>query len=259
MYLVDSHCHLDALDYENLHESVESVLAKAKVCNVGFVLAIATTLAGFCALYNQIGKRDNLAFSCGVHPLTLGDYDDERLQQLATLDAVVALGETGLDYYYQQENMVQQQSIFRQHIRLGNKLKKPIIIHTRAASQDTLTILREEQIMNCGGVLHCFTEDREIARQLLDLGLYISFSGIVTFRNATALRDVVRYVPIERMLLETDSPYLAPVPYRGKENQPAYLYDIAKYLSILKGVTLERLTQKTSDNFSQLFSIKLPH
>jgi TatD DNase family protein len=150
-----------------------------------------------------------------------------------------------------------QQESFRQHIRIGRDLNKPVIVHTRDAREDTLAILREENAQDCGGVLHCFTEDLPTAKALLDLGFYISFSGIVTFRNAEPLREVARYVPLDRMLVETDSPYLAPVPHRGKENQPAYVRDVAEYLAVLKGVSLENLAQATTANFSRLFHIEL--
>jgi TatD DNase family protein len=170
---------------------------------------------------------------------------------------VVALGETGLDYFYQKDNIPLQQESFRQHIRIGRDLNKPVIVHTRDARDDTLAILREENAQDCGGVLHCFTEDLPTAKALLDLGFYISFSGIVTFRNAEPLREVARYVPLDRMLVETDSPYLAPVPHRGKENQPAYVRDVAEYLAVLKGVSLENLAQATTANFSRLFHIEL--
>ncbi|MFC3395281.1 metal-dependent hydrolase [Brenneria rubrifaciens] len=256
MLLVDSHCHLDGLNYESLHKDVSSVLDKAKDRDVGFVLAVATTLPGFRAMKEQIGERDDVAFSCGVHPLNQNEpYDYAELRQLAAASQVVAMGETGLDYYYQQDTKAQQQASFREHIRIGNDLNKPVIVHTRAAREDTIAILKEEQVEKCGGVLHCFTEDLATAKTLLDMGFYISFSGIVTFRNAEALRDVARYVPLERMLIETDSPWLAPVPFRGEENQPAYVREVAEYLSVLKGTTLENLAAMTTDNFSRLFHI----
>ncbi|MGL4486956.1 MAG: metal-dependent hydrolase [Yersinia sp. (in: enterobacteria)] len=256
MLLVDSHCHLDSLDYQTLHSSVDDVLAKAKARNVGFVLAVATTLAGFTAMTALIGKRKNVAFSCGVHPLNLdGGYDFQQLRALAAADNVVAMGETGLDYFYQQENMLLQQASFREHIRIGRELNKPVIVHTRDAREDTLAILREEQAQECGGVLHCFTEDKATAATLLDLGFYISFSGILTFRNADQLREVARYVPLDRLLVETDSPYLAPVPHRGKENQPAYVRDVAEYMAVLKGVSLESLAEVTTENACRLFNL----
>lgn len=178
-------------------------------------------------------------------------------QRLAAAEQVVALGETGLDYFYQKDNLELQQDSFREHIRIGRDLNKPVIVHTRDARADTLAILREENAQDCGGVLHCFTEDLATAEALLDLGFYISFSGIVTFRNAEQLREVARYVPLDRILVETDSPYLAPVPHRGKENQPAYVRDVAEYMAVLKGVSLEQLAEATTANFSRLFHLDL--
>lgn len=256
MFLVDSHCHLDGLDYQDLHSDVADVMRKAAARDVRFCLAVATTLPGYRKMREQIGERDDVVFSCGVHPLNQNEiYDVEDLRHMAAEPGVVAMGETGLDYYYTPETKVRQQESFRDHIRIGRELNKPVIVHTRDARADTLTILREEKVTECGGVLHCFTEDRETAGQLLDLGFYISFSGIVTFRNAEQLRDAARYIPLDRLLVETDSPYLAPVPHRGKENQPAFTRDVAEYLAVLKGVSLEKLAQHTTDNFATLFHI----
>ncbi|WP_075181005.1 metal-dependent hydrolase [Pantoea sp. 1.19] len=258
MFIVDSHCHLDSLDYDKLHQDVDDVLAKAAARDVKFMLAVATTLPGYRAMVGQIGERDNVAFSCGVHPLNQDEaWDFAELRALAADSRVIALGETGLDYYYQQETKAQQQAAFREHIRVGRALNKPVIVHTRDAREDTLAILREEQVEGCGGVLHCFTEDTATAGKLLDMGFYISFSGIVTFRNAEALRDAARYVPLDRLLVETDSPYLAPVPHRGKENQPAFTRDVAEYLAVLKGVSLDALAAATTENFSRLFHVPM--
>lgn len=258
MFLVDSHCHLDGLNYETLHKDVDDVVAKAVARDVKFMLAVATTLPGFKAMTALLGDRSNIAWSCGVHPLNQAEeWDFAELAQLAEHPKVIAMGETGLDYYYQQETKARQQASFREHIRVGRKLNKPVIVHTRDAREDTLAILREERAEECSGVLHCFTEDRETAAKLLDMGFYISFSGIVTFRNAEALREAARYVPLDRMLVETDSPYLAPVPHRGKENQPAFTRDVAEYMAVLKGVDLETLAQATTQNFSRLFHVPL--
>jgi TatD DNase family protein len=260
MFLVDSHCHLDGLDYEKLHANVDDVLAKAASKDVKFCLAVATTLPGYRNMRELIGERENVAFSCGVHPLNQDEvYVCAQLRRLAAEPGVVAMGETGLDYFYTPQTKARQQESFRHHIRIGRELKKPVIVHTREARDDTLAILREEQVTDCGGVLHCFTEDRETAGKLLDLGFYISFSGIVTFRNADALREAARYVPLDRLLVETDSPYLAPVPYRGKENQPAYVRDVAEYMAVLKGVSVEELAAITTQNFVNLFSVDLSH
>ncbi|KER03464.1 metal-dependent hydrolase [Photorhabdus temperata] len=256
MLLVDSHCHLDCLDYDKLHKNVDDVVAKAADREVKFMLAVATTLPGFQQMKTLIGERENIVFSCGIHPLNLDEgYDFDELARLAAGNEVVALGETGLDYYYQQDNAELQRTSFREHIRIGRKLNKPVIVHTRSARDDTLLVLREEQAQECGGVLHCFTEDKDTARELLDLGFYISFSGIVTFRNAEQIREAARYVPLDRILIETDSPYLAPVPYRGKENQPAYVRDVAEYMAVLKGVSIEELAQVTTQNFCDLFHV----
>lgn len=257
MFLVDSHCHLDCLDYEKLHENIDDVVEKAQQRDVQYMLAVATTLPGFKSMRELIGKRDNIAFSCGIHPLNLDEgHDVEELARLAAAPDVVALGETGLDYYYQQENAVLQREIFREHIRIGRQVNKPVIVHTRSAREDTLSILKEEKVQDCGGVLHCFTEDKETATALLDMGMYISFSGIVTFRNAEQIREAARIVPLDRILVETDSPYLAPVPHRGKENQPAYVRDVAEYMAVLKGVSVEELAQQTTRNFAKLFHIQ---
>lgn len=254
MFLVDSHCHLDGLDYQSLHTDVNDALEKAAARDVKFFLAVATTLPGYRSMRDLVGERSDVAFSCGVHPLNQDeDYAVEDLRRMAAEEGVVAMGETGLDYYYTPETKARQQASFRDHIRIGRELNKPVIVHTRDARADTLAILREEKVTDCGGVLHCFTEDRETAGQLLDLGFYISFSGIVTFRNAEQLRDAARYVPLDRLLVETDSPYLAPVPHRGKENQPAYVRDVAEYMAVLKGVSVDELAQQTTENFAKLF------
>ncbi|MDU4354196.1 metal-dependent hydrolase [Phytobacter diazotrophicus] len=256
MFLVDSHCHLDGLDYQSLHTDVNDALEKAAARDVKFFLAVATTLPGYRSMRDLVGERSDVAFSCGVHPLNQDeDYAVEDLRRMAAEEGVVAMGETGLDYYYTPETKARQQASFRDHIRIGRELNKPVIVHTRDARADTLAILREEKVTDCGGVLHCFTEDRETAGQLLDLGFYISFSGIVTFRNAEQLRDAARYVPLDRLLVETDSPYLAPVPHRGKENQPAYVRDVAEYMAVLKGVSVDELAQQTTENFARLFHI----
>lgn len=256
MFLVDSHCHLDCLDYKNKHKSIDDVIEKAAANEVKYILAIATTLLGFVRMKQQIGKRDNVSFSCGIHPLNLDkDYDFNELTQLASSNEVVALGETGLDYHYKSKNVKLQQTSFRQHIRIGCQLNKPVIIHTRESKKDTLAILKEEQVDNCGGVLHCFTEDERMAKALLDLGLYISFSGIITFCSAKQIRKTILMVPLDRILIETDAPYLTPVPYRGQENQPAYVRNVVQFLAKLKGVDIEEIAYATTRNFCDLFHL----
>ena len=255
MFLIDSHCHLNSLDYTN--KTLDSVLQQALHNDVKHCLSVATTLSDYESMKTMLTPyKKQCSFSCGIHPLNLDDepYDANRFVRLAQEDNVVALGETGLDYYYQQDNIELQQANFIEHIKLGKHLKKPIIVHTRNAKEDTLKLLKEEQAYS--GVLHCFTEDIDTAKALLDIGFYISFSGIITFKNAESLREVARYVPLDRMLIETDSPYLAPVPYRGKENQPAYVREVANYLATLKGVSLETIAQHTTTNFCQLFNLQ---
>lgn len=256
MFLVDSHCHLDSLDYQ--HKSVDDVISEAHQRDVKHCLSVATTLSGYQAMRDWLKPHlATISLSCGVHPLNLDDefFDFELFKQLAMEPHVVALGETGLDYYYQQDNMSVQQAVFAQHIYLGRELKKPLIVHTRQAKQDTLALIKSEKAYS--GVLHCFTEDLDTARKLLDLGFYISFSGIVTFKSAESLREVARFVPLDRLLIETDSPYLAPVPYRGKENQPANVRQVAEYLALLKQQPLEVIAEKTTQNFSHLFAVRL--
>ncbi|SBT82081.1 Uncharacterized deoxyribonuclease YcfH [secondary endosymbiont of Trabutina mannipara] len=260
MFLIDSHCHIDNLNYKTLHLNVADVVKKARLHNVKLILAVCTTLSSFYDMKAMIGCRDDVLFSCGIHPLNINEpYDFAEMQLLASEKSVVALGETGLDYYYQKDNKAQQQEVFREHIRVGRALKKPVIVHNRCAQEDTIVILRNENVSECGGVLHCFNEDRITAKKLLDIGFYISFSGMVTFKNAETLRETVRYVPIDQLLLETDSPYLTPVPYRGKENQPAYVRHIAEFIAKLKGVSLINLAKVTTENFGRLFNLDMQH
>lgn len=256
MFLVDSHCHLDGLDYNV--KSLDDVLAEASKRDVKHCLSVATTLSGYQAMNKWLTPYfDRVSLSCGVHPLNLNDedFDVTLFSELAKDKQVVALGETGLDYYYQQDNIEKQQEAFAHHIRLGRQLKKPVIVHTRQAKADTLAIIKDENAYS--GVLHCFTEDLDTARQLLDLGFYISFSGIITFKNAELLRQVAKFVPLDRLLIETDSPYLAPVPYRGKENQPANVRQVAEYIAVLTGQSLDCIAEKTTANFCQLFGVIL--
>ena len=194
-----------------------------------------------------------------MHPLDFEEepYDAARLLRLAQDPKVIAIGEIGLDYYYSAENKASQQAVFASQIDVANQLNKPVIIHTRQAREDTIRLLRDNQAEKCGGVLHCFTENYEMAKQALDLGFYISISGIITFKNAEDLREVVRKLPLDRLLVETDSPYLAPVPYRGKQNQPAYTREVCEYVAALKGVSPEEMAQITTQNFERLFKIQV--
>lgn len=253
--LVDSHCHLDKLDYEQLHTGIDDVLAKAKARGIDYCLSVGVTLESFPTMMEMIEPHDNVFASCGVHPLDIeAGFDYDKLKEYAQHERVVAIGETGLDYHYQPDLAEQQKEIFRQHVRLAVELNKPLIIHTRMAREDTLQILREEGAEKCGGVLHCFTESLEMAQAAIELGFYISISGIVTFNKASELKNVVNQLPLERLLVETDSPYLAPIPYRGKQNQPAYVREVAEYIGLLKGVPVEEVERVTTDNFFMLFS-----
>ena len=233
---VDSHCHLDKLNYQDLHENIADVVAKAESARVESMLSVGVTMDSFPSMLEAIKPFKNVYASCGVHPLDVeSDFDFDKFKQYAQDPRVVAIGETGLDYHYQPETAELQKERFKQQVEVAVALNKPLIIHTRNAREDTLQILREGGAEQCGGVIHCFTEDLEFAEQAMKLGFYISISGIVTFRQATELKEVVKALPLERLLIETDSPYLAPVPHRGKENQPAYVVEVAAYIAQLKG------------------------
>jgi TatD DNase family protein len=254
---VDSHCHLT---FEGLADRIEDVRAAMAAAQVDRALVICTTLEEFPRVHALATSYDNFWCSAGVHPDNEGIREPtlDDLLTLATLPRVVAVGETGLDYYRLNgrsiEDMHWQRQRFRIHIRAARASNKPLVIHTRSASADTLAILREEGGAN--GVFHCFTETADVARAALDLGFYISFSGIVTFRNAEDLRAVARFVPLDRLLIETDSPYLAPVPFRGQTNQPAYVAQVGAALAALRGITPEALASATSANFERLFEVK---
>ncbi|WP_372768975.1 TatD family hydrolase [Pseudoalteromonas sp.] len=254
--IVDSHCHLDRLNFDELGLSLEQVLDNARAKKVEHFLCVSVTLDQFPGMLEKVQGFNDVSVSCGVHPLDQKDaLDKDRLLSLANNNKVVAIGETGLDYYYSKDTHQVQKDSFAGHIDVANELNKPLIIHTRDAKQDTLDIMRAHNAENCGGVLHCFTEDWEMAKQALDLGFYISISGIVTFRNAAALREVVEKIPLDRLLIETDSPYLAPVPHRGKTNQPAYVEDVAYFIADLKKLSFADLAKATTDNFYQLFKL----
>lgn len=252
--LIDSHCHLDRLDLSSYPGQLDEVIANARQQDVSELLCVSVTLADYPAMMKTIAPYPFVYASCGQHPLNQDQVlDPALLLSLADDPRVVAIGETGLDYFYAPETKDLQISSFEQHIDVARQLNKPLIIHTRDAREQTINMLKAGEAEKVGGVLHCFTESLEMAKQAMDFGFYISISGIVTFRNASELRDVVRALPLERLLVETDSPYLAPVPHRGQQNQPAFVRDVAKYIAELKGVSLEELARVTSDNFHQLF------
>ncbi|WP_112478350.1 TatD family hydrolase [Vibrio variabilis] len=251
---VDSHCHLDKLNYDELHDGIQDVLNKAKAANVEQLLSVGVTLDSFPAMMELIKPYPQIKASCGVHPLDVeSDFCLEQFKRYVEDERVVAVGETGLDYHYQPETAELQKRRFEQQVDLAVDVNKPLIIHTRNARQDTLDILRNGHAERCGGVIHCFTEDLPFAQAAMELGFYISISGIVTFRQAKELKEVVRQLPLERLLIETDSPYLAPIPHRGKENQPAYVVEVAAYIAQLKGVSLSEVAEKTTKNYHDLF------
>ena len=253
---VDSHCHLNSPELASRIPDIRAAMAAA---GVDRAMCICTTLDEFDAVHALALAHDNFWCSVGVHP----DEEDSRepsVDGLVALSAgpkVVAIGETGLDYFRlagrSLAQMEWQRERFRVHIRAARTVSKPLVIHTRSASEDTVRLLREEQGGDAGGVFHCFTETAEVARAALDLGFHISFSGILTFKNADDLRSVAAFVPLDRCLIETDSPYLAPTPFRGKVNEPAYVPWVAKKLAEIKGLPLAEIAEATSENFERLF------
>ncbi|MDB5810415.1 MAG: hydrolase, TatD family [Betaproteobacteria bacterium] len=251
--LVDSHCHLD---FPEIADNLESVLALMKENAVERALCVSVTLEDFPRVRRIAETYPHIHGSVGVHP----DYEAvapvsvTELIKLADNPRIVAIGETGLDYYRLQGDLEWQRERFRTHIRAARECGKPLIIHTRSAAEDTLRIMREEGADKAGGVMHCFTESMEIAQGAMDLGFYISFSGIVTFKNAKDIKAVATQVPLESMLVETDSPYLAPVPYRGRTNQPGYVKHVAEEIGRLKGIDFAQVCAATTDNYLRLFS-----
>ena len=251
---VDSHCHLD---FPELAAELPQLLAAMREHEVTHALCIGVDLPAWPGVLSLAQSHANLYATVGVHP----DYIDTPeptvadLVEKAQAEKVVAIGETGLDYFRLEGDLEWQRERFRTHIRAARETKKPLVIHTRAAAADTIAIMRAECAGEAGGVMHCFTETWEVANAALDLGFHISFSGIVTFKNAVELKEVARRVPLDRMLIETDSPYLAPVPYRGRRNQPAWVRHVGEAVAQLRGVPVAVIARATSDNFFNLFRI----
>ncbi len=249
---VDSHCHLD---FPELVANYPDIRQRMKQNRVNLALCVSVNLPDWPGLLKLVEAHDELWASVGVHP----DYEDtvepsvEDLTSRSLHEKVVAIGETGLDYYRLQGDLEWQRERFRTHIRASRQTGLPLIIHTRSASADTISIMREEGAEAAGGVMHCFTESWDVARAALDLNFYISFSGIVTFKSATELQVVAKKVPLDRLLIETDSPYLAPVPFRGKRNDPSYVVHVAEKIATLRGDTLAMIEEKTTENFLNLF------
>jgi len=255
--LVDSHCHLDRLDLTAHQGSLDAALDAARARGVGHFLCIGVSADNAQAVKDLSERYSDVDCSVGIHPLDLTPDGAPALDWLLKElehPHVVAIGETGLDYHYEPEAAQVQQDSFRLHLEAAKVTGKPVVIHTRAARADTLALLREADLPQAG-VLHCFTEDWDMARAALDLGYYISLSGIVTFRNADALRDVARQVPADRLLVVTDSPYLAPIPYRGKANLPQYVREVAEFVAMVRGEGYEQLAEQTTANFKRLFPL----
>ena len=255
---IDSHCHID---FPELAARMPEVLAKMEENKVTHALCVSVDLPDFPRVLSLAEQYPHIYASVGVHP----DYEDtpeptvDQLVELARHPKIIAIGETGLDYYRLEGDLEWQRERFRVHIRASRATGKPLIIHTRSASEDTIRIMREEgagpDAGGAAGVMHCFTESLQVAEAALEMGFYISFSGIVTFKSAKELQAVARAVPLERILIETDSPYLAPVPFRGKMNEPGYVRHVAEFLADLKGVPLAEIAERTTHNFRQLFKV----
>ena len=252
--LVDSHCHLDRL--EQTPEQLQETIAFAKGRGIEHFLCVSVSVREFADMVKTVDAFEEVSVSCGVHPLHQDDacsYDE--LLSAAQHPKVVAIGETGLDYFYSGETKSVQQQSFIDHIHVANELNKPLIIHTRDAREDTIELLKTHKSEHTKGVLHCFTESWEMAKAAIDMGFYISISGIITFNSADELREVVKQIPLDRLLVETDSPWLAPVPYRGKKNQPGYVLEVAEYIAELKGISFSELAAITTKNFYDLFPL----
>lgn len=253
--LIDSHCHLDRLDFAPYGHDFSRFVRETREAGVGHMLCVSISLEDYPAMRLLAEGHDCISVSVGVHP-NEQECQEPSVEDLITRAAdpkVVAIGETGLDYFRSEGDLAWQHERFRTHIRAARATGKPLIIHTREAREDTLRILEEERAAEVGGVLHCFTEDWETARHALDLNFYISFSGIVTFRNAAQIQDAARRVPDDRFLIETDSPYLAPIPHRGKPNYPAYVRHVAEFLADLRQTNFETIRARSSDNYRRLF------
>ena len=250
--LIDSHCHLNFPDLAN---NLDNILENMEENNVTHALCVSVNLEDFPEVLMLAENHFNLFASVGVHPdyENIAEPESKELASLAQHPKIVAIGETGLDYSRLKGNLEWQRDRFRNHIRAARLSNKPLIIHTRAASADTLKIMEEEGANQVGGVMHCFTESWEMAQRAMEMNFYISFSGIVTFKNAAELKETAKKVPLERMLIETDSPYLAPVPYRGKTNQPAFVRHVANEIADLRGVNIDKIAEATTSNFFNLF------
>ena len=256
MRLVDSHCHLPLVD--GGAQGLPGILSRAREVGVAHMLCVSVDLESFDGVAALAANTTDVSASVGVHPNTGEEVKEpsvDELVQLADNSAIVAIGETGLDYFRSQGDLAWQRERFRIHIRAARETRKPLIVHCRDAANDVLTILREENAHEVGGVMHCFVENTQTARAAMDLGFYISLSGIVTFKNAQDLQSVARELPAERLLVETDSPWLAPVPRRGKQNEPAYVRHTAEFVAALREETIDEFAAYTTRNFFELFKL----
>ena len=255
--LIDSHCHLDRIDLKPYEDDFSCFMTAAKANQLEHLLCIAIDLESYPAMLDLVLNFPEISLTVGVHPNVkeCKDPSIDELVALGKLNKVVGIGETGLDYFRSEGDLSWQHQRFRNHIRAAKILKKPLIIHTREAKVDTLKILKDEGAEEIGGIIHCFTEDWEFAQKALDLNFYISFSGIITFNNATTIRDVVKKIPSDKFLIETDSPYLAPVPFRGRPNYPIYVRYVAEQVAELRGITVNKVADITTNNFYNLFQL----
>ncbi|MGZ5051878.1 MAG: TatD family hydrolase [Methylobacter sp.] len=255
--LIDSHCHLDRIDLEPYQNDFACFVRAATHSQIEHMLCIAIDMESYPAMLDLIAPYPQISVTVGVHPNSRDGHDPsvDELIKLGRHDKVIGVGETGLDYFRSEGDLDWQHQRFKNHISAAKALQKPLIIHTREAKEDTLRILKQENADEVGGIIHCFTEDWEFAKQALDLNFYISFSGIVTFNSAKEIQEVAKKVPADRFLIETDSPYLAPVPFRGKPNYPIYVRHVAEKLAELRGTTLHQIAEASTENFYRLFKL----
>lgn len=255
--LIDSHCHLDRIDLKPYDNDFNNFMLDAKAKKIEHLLCISIDLVTYPKMLNLVENHHNISVTVGVHPNAQEGVNPtlDELITLANKDKVIGIGETGLDYFRSEGDLEWQRQRFRDHIKVAKILNKPLIVHTREAKSDTLKILREESAEQVGGIIHCFTEDWEFAKAAMDLNFYISFSGIVTFNNTDIIKEVAKKMPTNRILIETDSPYLAPIPFRGKPNYPLYVQYVAEQLATLRGETFEDIAESTTNNFYELFHL----
>ena len=258
--LVDSHCHLDMLDLQSFEGGLDGVLAAARAQGVGHMLCVSVNLEDYPDMLALVEGCDEVTVSVGVHPNEQGGHDPDpaELVELAAQPRVIAIGETGLDYFRSEGDLDWQRQRFRNHIAAAKQCGKPLIIHSRDAKEHTLRIMKEEGASAARGVMHCFTGDWDMAQRAIDMDFYISFSCIVNFNSARELKEIAQKMPLDRMLVETDCPYLAPVPHRGTPNQPAYVRHVAAHIAELRGETLDSIASATTENFKTLFNPPLP-